>query len=124
MDKLVREFLDNSKVFFPIYGSKEKEYIKNLEYHLIDFCEENEISSIEEMYRKYGNPSEVAYSYFSNINLDYIIKKLKMTRIIKSFLLFLTIISFVAVSVYSIRLYNDYQTFKEQQIYFEETTIE
>lgn len=124
MNKIAKEFAKNAKAFFPIYTYREREYIKNLELNIEDYCEDNYIDSLEDLYQKYGNPSDVVHSYFSNCNSEYVLKQLRLAKTIKLCIASIIIAIFVALSAYCVRLYSEYQVLAEQQIYFEENTIE
>lgn len=124
MDNLAKQFTKNVKAFFPIVGKAEKEYLKKLELNLEDYCEEKQVSSLEELYKDFGTPSDVVHSYYSSVNIDYILKRLRLTKIIKTCLVTLIIAILVTVSAYCLQLYSGYQVFKQQQIFFEETIIE
>lgn len=124
MNTIAKEFSKNAKIFFPIYGAKEKEYLKNLESNIEDFCEDNNIDSLDDLYSKYGTPSDVAHSYFSACSSEYILNKLKIAKTIKYSLALIITAVFIALSSYCIKLYAEYQIFAEEQIFYEETFIE
>lgn len=124
MDNLAKQFTKNVRAFFPIVGKVEKEYLKKLELNLEDYCEEKQVSSLEELYKDFGTPSDVVHSYYSSVNIDYILKRLRLTKIIKTCLVTLIVAILVAVSAYCFRLHSDYKVLENQQIFFEETTIE
>lgn len=123
MDKIAKRYTQNAKSFFPIYTSKEKAYIRNLELNIQDYCEDNNIVSLEELYQKYGSPSDVAHTYFTNCDSEYIFKKLHSAKIIKVSIISLVIAAFIALSSYCAVLYSEHQMFVGQQIYFEEDSI-
>jgi uncharacterized membrane protein len=123
MNNLCKQYIKNAKVLFPVVGKAEKEYFKNLELNVKDYCVETSVSSLEELYKDFGTPSEVANSYFSNANIDYILKQIKRTKIIKITLIALIIATLIALSAYCTVLYCSYQVFKTEQIFSEETFI-
>ena len=124
MDRIAKQYANNAKSFFPIYTSREKEYIRKLELNMEDYCEDNNIVSLEELYQKCGTPSDVAHTYFSTCDSEYILKKLRLAKIIKISVISLVIVAFMALSFYCATLYSEYKVFAEQQIYFEEDAIE
>lgn len=124
MNRIAKQFTKNAKAFFPIYSRKEKEYIKNLELNIEDYCDDNQIDSLYDLYQKYGNPSDVAHSYFSTCSSEYILKQLKLAKTIKYFIALIIAAIFVALSSYCVKLYSEYQIFAEEQTFYEETIIE
>ena len=80
MNNLCKQYIKNAKTLFPIIGKTEKEYLKKLELNVQDYCEESSVSSIEELYRDFGSPSEVVNSYFSSVDLDYLLKRISISK--------------------------------------------
>lgn len=124
MNNLYKQYIKNAKTFFPIMGKNEKQYFKNLELHIKDYCEETSTSTLEELYNNFGKPSDVANTYFSSVNTDYVIKQIKRTKVIKAFLITLMISALITVSVCCSIFYSTYNVFKSEQIYSENTIIE
>lgn len=124
MENLCKQYMKNVKTFFPILRKPEKEYLKNLERTIEDYLEEKSVTSLEELYKDFGTPTDVVHSYYSSVNIDYLLKRLNTAKIFKVTLITLMTITFVAVSAYCILLYSEHELVKSQQIFFEETFIE
>ena len=124
MDKICKQYIKNAKALFPILGKPEKDYFKKLELNINDYCQESSTTSLEKLYKDFGTPSEVANSYFSNVNTDYIVKQIRRTKAIKTTLIAIIILTLVAVSAYCAVLQSSYKVFKEEQMFSEETVIE
>ena len=123
MNKICKTYIRNVKILFPIMGKSERNYINNLQNNLEEYCNEVSISSIDELYSNFGTPKDVLNSYLNCADNDYLINNLHKTRIIKRFLLIgFTIVLSVSI-IYSIFLYNEYRTFKEEQAIFIEDEI-
>lgn len=123
MDNLAKQYIKNAKALFPLMNKDERKYFKKLRINVEDFCEVNSVSSIEELYRDFGTPSDIANSYFSNADLDYILKQIKRTKIIKISLITIIVSVLIVVSTYCYILYSSHQVYLEQQIFMEETYI-
>lgn len=124
MKQISKEYCKNAKEFFPIYTSREKKYLQDLKLNIDDFCEDNHITDLNALYTAYGNPADVAHTYFSSCDSAYIVKKLKLNTIIKRFLTSVVIAIFILISSLCIRFYFEYKVFESQRIFFEETSIE
>ena len=61
-NKVCKEYIREIKTVFPVKNKQEREYIKNLSNDIADFCEQEGITSKEELYNNYGSPIDV----FSN----------------------------------------------------------
>ena len=123
MDGLCKEYIKSIKAFFPVMGKKEKEYLKNLELNIKDFCCENSVTSMEALYKDFGMPSEVANSYFSNVQMDYLLKKINISQKVKMALISFMILMVMGMSIFSGCLFAAYNQMQNQLIFFEETTI-
>ena len=124
MNNLCKQYIKNVRALFPIIGKTEKQYLRKLELNLQEYCEETSASCIEELYRDLGSPSEVVNSYYSNVDMDYLLRQIKRTKIIKTTFVALILATLVSVSEYCILLYAEHKVFKAEQIFSEETFIE
>ena len=124
MNNLAKQYIKNAKALFPLMNKDEKKYFEKLSINVEDYCETKSVSSIEELYRNFGTPSDIANSYFSNANLDYILKQIKRTKTIKFSLITIIVSALIVVSTYCYILYSSHQVYLEQQIFMEDTIIE
>ena len=112
------------KTLFPMIGSSERKYLVNLSKTIQDYCLEENVSTLEEIYDGFGRPNEVVNVYVSNIDTCKLIKRIKVTKWIKVGIIILLLISLIGVSVFGITIYKEYKIYQEEQIYFEEEIIE
>lgn len=52
-NKVCKEYIREIKTVFPVKSKQEREYIKNLSNDIADFCEQEGITSKEELYNNY-----------------------------------------------------------------------
>lgn len=123
MNNLANNYMKSVKYFFPLMGKKEKEYLKSLEITINDFCETNSMCSIEDIYNDFGHPSEVANSYFSTIDTAYLIKRIGLSKNIKTIMIIVVLIALVGLAVYGLYLNHAYNLIQEQIIFFEKTIM-
>lgn len=50
MKQISKEYCKNAKDFFPIYTSREKKYLQDLRVNIDDFCEDNHITTLNDLY--------------------------------------------------------------------------
>lgn len=97
MKKICIQYMRDIKSLFPVIGIQEKLYLKNLKLTVNDYCEEDCISSMKELYQKFGTPDEIISNYYSTIDTQYIIKQISKYKFLKKYLfvpiIFTTIIS-------------------------------
>lgn len=123
MNKFTKNYLKNVRFFFPIMGRKERKYLKSLEITIDDFCETNTINSIEEIYKDFGLPSEVANSYFLSVETEYLMRRIGFAKRMKIIMIILVLLAFVGLFAHGLYLNHAYNLMQEQMIFFEETTI-
>ena len=54
MNKICKQYISEVKSFFPIMGKSEKRYVTKLKANIESYCEDEEITTKEELYEKYG----------------------------------------------------------------------
>ena len=76
------------------------------------------------MYKEFGTPKDIIDSYYSTVNTDDVIKKIRISKYIKLLLILLTIclLSLTIMKIYI--QYEGHKVFMEEQIHSEETIIE
>lgn len=123
MKTLCQEYISNVKSFFPIISKEERIFLANLTDTVNNFCEEEDINTITDLYNKFGLPNEVVNFYYSDIDISYILKKMRTAKYIKySIGVFLTIYLIFAI-IFGINTYSEYKDFMDSRIYYKETII-
>lgn len=84
---------------------------------------EENIDTIDKLYEKYGTPNDVLYTYFSVLNTDEMIKKIKISQYTKRAFLLLLLIVMAAVMIWGINVYETYQVFLQEQAVFTDSII-
>lgn len=124
MDKICKQYISEVKAFFPIMGKDEKKYINKLRLNIANYCEEANITSDQELYESYGKPHDVANDYFSTVETKYIIKKIKISKYIKAFIVAILSLALIATSVYCIVRYEYHQMSMREEVVIVESVIE
>lgn len=124
MKMISRQYISEIKALFPILRKSEKKYIANLKITIEDYCEDNNVTSIEQLYKDYGTPNDVVNSYYSTIDINYLINRIRIAKHIKRFVAAILVLAIIALSAYCINLYSSYQVFEDEQVFYEETIIE
>lgn len=124
MNKISKKYISEVKTLFPIMGKNEKKYIANLKTTVEDYCANADIASKETLYQNFGTPTDVVNSYYSTVDINYVIKKIKSAKYIKICIAIILILAIIATSTYCIISYSTYKDFQNDNIFFEETVIE
>ena len=102
---------------FPILRKTEQADLKNLEMNLIDFYEDQSITSIEEIYREFGSPQEAVQTYYM-LNHDSLTSSMHIGKSIRASVLFLCGILIVSVLFIGSMLFEIKQSIPEKEVYY------
>lgn len=123
MTKLCQRYISDVKYFFPVLGTPEKKYLAKLTQTIEDYCIEEKVTTIDEIYNGLGHPREVVNSYLAQIDTSKLIKRIQFIKWIRRGLFVFLLISLIAVSIYGISTYKAYKILEQDKIYFEESEI-
>ena len=124
MNKLCKTYIRRVKTLFPLMGKSERKYIKILKTNINDYLVDTPNSNINDLYKEFGSPKDIMNSYYSTIDIDNVIKKIRISKYVKTLIIFLAM---CLLSLTVLRFYIQYeghQIFMKEQIHSEETIIE
>lgn len=124
MAKLCQSYLSNVKALLPIVGKPEKKYLSQLSESLEDYCEEEKVTTLEELYNGFGEPDEAIQTYLDSMDTSYLIKRIRLSAWIKRGIAALVLVALIGVSIYGIKTYEAFKVFKQDAIFSEDTIIE
>ena len=120
MNRLCRQYHSDIKSFFPIMGNPEKKYLLKLMISVEDYCDEEHVTTIEELYEGFGSPSDVVSTYLEHTDTSVLMKRIRFAKWIKRGIAIFLLISFIGVSIYGVTTYREHIMFDEQQMDFHE----
>lgn len=123
MNKICRKYIGEIKTMFPVKTKKEREYIKNLSLDVEDYCNSENVTSKEALYENYGNPIDVVSEYLSAVGVQYIIKRIRISKYIKAFIIALIIALLAVTSLHCYINYQAYQIAAREEIVITEENI-
>lgn len=123
MDKICKVYVSQVKAILPVWGKKEKAFVKKLYGDLCDYCEDNNVNTIEELYKGYGTPQEIAFEYISLMEPDVISKRINTSKFIRTLAIGLLTLVTIATSVLCVYLYSQYQLNAREEIVICNETI-
>ena len=115
MDAICREYIKQTQMLFPIMRKKERIYLKSLYNDLVEYCDINKISNLQELVHNYGSPAQIVQEYLSSLNESDLKNCLKRKHIKKVLSICCITIPTILIITFSVQLYlwNDIQ----KQIY-------
>lgn len=124
MNKQCKEYIKEVKSMFPVKGTQERKYIKNLNKDITDYCEEANTTTKDELYENYGNPIDIVSEYFSATGTSYVIKKIRFGKYIKALIAVIIALALIVSSIYCVFWYENHQMYLRQEMVDVETVIE
>ena len=115
MDNICKAYVSQVKAILPVRGKKEKAFVRKLHSDLCDYCEDNNINTIEELYKNHGTPQEVVFEYVSLMEPNVISKRINTARCMKLAIIILLILSTIFTSTVCIIMYSEHKIFREQE---------
>lgn len=124
MNKICKEYISEIKSLFPMNRRMEKTYLKKMTTDVADFCEENNITTIEELYQNYGTPEDVVHNYVSALNRKDLINHINTAKLVKITAVSVLVAALIATTIWGIYKYNIYQIDKRQEVVISEEIIQ
>lgn len=100
MNKICKEYISDAKKFFPIMRKKERTYLRGIVSELEDCIERENISSKQDLYTKYRQPYDLANDYYSRFETDEIVKKIRVSKYLKTMISVIIVAVLIATSVF------------------------
>lgn len=113
--KIEGHYIKKVRQSLPVYGHKEKAYIKKLEDHLQNYCDEYPDVTEEDIVKEFGTPTSVVSEYFDEIG------KLKIRNNIRISISVITVCIIILNIFCGYLYYKEYQATRNSNITKEET---
>ena len=101
MNKDVDRYFKEIELLLPIFQKEEKEFLKRF---FKDFKNDDNLT-YSECVERYGEPKEIVYAYFSEMDQDDLLKRVASNNVLKKFLLAILVIDLFAVILYFINAF-------------------
>ena len=86
----------------------------------MDFVEENDVTSEEVLHAEFGTPSEVVNTYFSSVDSEYVVKRVKHSRWLKVSAVTVFFAAIIGVGIYGGVKTKEYIAFMEEKVAMKE----
>lgn len=123
MTRNAKLYYRNVKRIVSFSSKDKKQFLQLLKKKLIEFSEQQNNCSYQDMINHFGTPNEVASSYIESLDTDILLKHLKFKKFIKILVavLCISILSYTCFEIYTLNCL--YESAKESLNLHEETTI-
>lgn len=124
VNKICKQYISEIKAFFPMIGKDERKYINKFKTNIENYCDDFGIITKEELYKAYGVPNSIVNDYYSSLDTDYIVKKIKVSKYIKLLISVLLILLIILASVFCTFWYQNHQMYLREETVITESVIE
>ena len=83
MNSICKQYMEQIRLIFPLMGKQEKQYLQKMSVQVEDFCEENDVGSLDDLYKHFDPPEDVVREYFSVMDTSEIIRRIKRGRLFR-----------------------------------------
>ena len=101
MTKASRKYYKDIKVLIPIRGSYERNLLRNTKLRIIELDSSYDAITYEYLVETLGNPSELINDYYTNVDITYLTKRLRISKTIRTcvYILFIFIMLTLAANI-------------------------
>ena len=121
---MIRKYLRNCKRLFPVYGKRERQFIKKLRDRIQEHIDSSPNLTYEELVEQFGSPKDIVIEYYNTVDDDYLLRKTNLVKYLKIVLFSALAIVLIYYGTHFVLLYKSYQDVQDSIIIHEETIIE
>lgn len=121
---MIRKYLRNCKRLFPVYGKRERQFIKRLRDRIQEHIDSSPGLTYEELTEQFGSPKDIVIEYYNTVDDDYLLRKTNLVKYLKIVLFSALAIVLIYFGTHFVLLYKSYQDVQDSIIIHEETIIE
>lgn len=105
-----RKYFREIKAIIPSRGKYEKRLLNTYKERISELNDTKPDITYDELQKNLGNPIEIINDYYENVDTDYLIKRLRTTKLVRIFLyviLFIVLIGFALSVRINIEMYHN-----------------
>lgn len=121
---MIKKYLRNCKRLFPVYGKRERQFIKRLRDRIQEHIDSSPNLTYEELLEQFGSPKDIVIEYYNTVDDDYLLRKTNLVKYLKIVLFSALAIVLIYYGTHFVLLYKSYQDVQDSIIIHEETIIE
>lgn len=91
--RIINQYIRDIKYSLPVVGKNEKKYLDILKSSLVHYKNNNPLYTYDDLINEFGYPKDIAVSYISEQNDDYLLKHIKAKKTIRYTCIILIVIA-------------------------------
>lgn len=126
MNRVSKSYYKNIRHHFPLMGHQEKKYLLILSKHLENYEKQYPNACYNDYIEYFGDIDDIVSAFYEHVESEYIIKRMKIRKIIKYTSAFIVLIFIILSLLCMIFIYKEYVSLQDAKgdYYFEEYIIE
>lgn len=108
MHKETDRYIKDIKLFFPIFGKQEKEYLAVLKEKITEYEGEHPEVTYSALEEEFGSPSDIIAEYYREVDEDRLFKRMKIRGMLKAVVAVICALLISFVGYYYFLLYCDH----------------
>lgn len=80
--KEIKKYLKKVKLLIICDFATRRKFIGDLKNNILDYSETNDVQSIDDVYKQFGTPEDIAKAFFQDIDIKKVKMKMNFTRVI------------------------------------------
>lgn len=101
-----QKYINDIKNLFPIYSQEEKNFFTRLK-STIDKESNCSNLSYQDCIERFGNPKDIIFDFYSEMDSEYLIKRMNKVYFIKRFLCIITLLIFIFILIGMIMFFKE-----------------
>lgn len=90
--KCIDKYISDIKSLMPFNSKKEKEYLKQFKKDILQYKENNDNITYDDLTEQFGYPKDIVYGYLDMQNNDYILDRISIKNTLKKTCMILIIL--------------------------------
>lgn len=123
-DKEIKAYISKIKTLLPVYSKQERQFIGNIKAGIDSFLDSNKNATIDDIICQFGEPIEIVQGYIDSLDVDVLINRMSIKKILYRLFLLALMSAVIALSVYSVTMYKAYQRYVNTIVVETETVID
>lgn len=122
--KELDSFMRDIDLLIPVKDANSKRFLTDMRSSISSFISSNADADMETIISEFGNPKDIAMDYIESIDMDELLSRLAIARLVRRLMMTVLIILLVALSIFSYYQHRGYIDLKNSIVTKEETVIE
>ncbi|MDD6298779.1 DUF6120 family protein [Hornefia butyriciproducens] len=119
----IKKYKKQIKALLPFYSKKERRFMRELNDSFNHYIEKNPKSTMLEIQEQFGTPQEIVREYIDSFDVDILIRKLSIRKIIKRVFIALLLALVIGLGIFSAFTYKAYLEYKNTLVIEAETDV-